>query len=169
MGEFGRGSETSEGAQPYKAFSGGGEWREQGPVEPARTDERRLEPIGDVPGPEPIGDVPGPVRRVREPSEPREIARIREQGQNAILISADGGSAEQVLIDPDEIWHYDERQVGGKVYLTRKHAEGDHLRKNPLASEMAGEEIRGPLSHLESGRASGAHWAYQTAVHRAGE
>lgn len=140
MGEFGRGSETSEGAQPYKAFSGGAERREQGPVEPARTDEPRSEPIGDVRTPEPL--------RMR-------IARIREQGQNAMLISADGESAEQVMIDPDKRWRYDKKHVGGKAYLTTEHAELYHPIKNPLASEIVGEEIHGPVLILKDDTLSG--------------
>jgi hypothetical protein len=114
-------------------------------------------------------DTPPPVKAKRN-SERIEIARIRDRGQNAILISADGGSAEQVLIDRDVLtdpdkrrWHYDETQVGDKIYLTRKHAEGDHLR-NPLASELVGEEIHGPLLILKKdallGRTGLTNWQF---------
>ena len=94
--------------------------------------------------------------RVLREIERREIARIWKQGQNAILISADEESAEQVQIDPDQRrWHHDETHVGGKIHLTRKHAEGDRLRRNPLASEIAGGRNSRTPSYFERGRASG--------------
>ena len=83
------------------------------------------------------------------------IARIREQGQNAMLISADGESAEQVMIDPDKRWRYDKKHVGGKAYLTTEHAELYHPIKNPLASEIVGEEIHGPVLILKDDTLSG--------------
>lgn len=78
-----------------------------------------------------------------------EIARIRKQGQNAILISANGESVEHVMIDRDRRWRYNKRHVGGKVYLTPEHANLYHPRKNPLASEMAGEDLHGPVLILK--------------------
>ena len=128
--------------------------REPGPVESVRPKKVRSEPIGD--GGRPSSDVPIVVRgrtdtkkptiptdtpppvKAERNSERKEIARIREQGQHAMLISADGESAEQAMIDLDKRGRYDEKHVGGKVYLTTKHAKSNHL-KNPLASEMAGD------------------------------
>jgi hypothetical protein len=66
-----------------------------------------------------------------------------------MLISADGESAEQVMIDLDKRGRYDKTYVGGKVYLTTKHAKSNHPRKNPLASEMAGEDLHGPVLILK--------------------
>jgi hypothetical protein len=70
-----------------------------------------------------------------------------------MLISADGESAEQVMIDLDKRWRYNKTLVGGKVYLTKS----NHLRKNPLASEMAGEDLHGPVLILKDngGQATG--------------